>query len=194
VKVGTSRRQRHSLASLQREGEAMSTASIENGSQFITLEDALAGELSPPPLTSEFSVLLIGVLKSDAGDGDSNGSASVRLYPADGREDQYYLIKKADIDRDRIEPVSPDLVAGRGWIAEKVVRIRVRASAQLFAIQAKAVEARSLGDELTHATAGVCNGTTCAPPFRCVSHPTFGRACANALTGAVVPCPTCTLS
>jgi len=170
----------------------MSTASLENGTQYISLEEALAGEVQPPPLTSEFSVLLIGILKPDAGDGDG---ASVRLYPADGREDEYYLIKKADVDGDRVELVSPDLVAGRGWIAEKVVRIRVRASAQLFAIQAKTVEASSLGGELTHATTGtICNGTTCTPPFRCVTHPTFGRACANALTGAMVACPTCNLS
>ena len=103
----------------------MSADLIENGTQFISLEEALAGEGQPPPLTSEFSVLLVGILKPDASNAKSNGVPAVRLYPADGREDEYYLIKKADVDGDRVEPVSPDLVAGRGWIADKVVRVQL---------------------------------------------------------------------
>jgi len=168
----------------------MLAESIENYTQVITLDEALAGEVQPPPLTSEFSVLLVGVLKPNTGDGSSNGVPSVRLYPADGREDQYYVIKKADVDGDRVELLSPDVAAARGWIAEKVVRIRVRASAQLFSVETRTFEAHSLNEQAS-TLVSPCNGTTCTAPYRCVSHPTFGRACANALTGAVVACPTC---
>ena len=163
----------------------MQTESTVNGARCMSLDEALAGE--PPPLTSPFSVLLVGVLRPNTG--ESEGS-HVRLYTADGRDDEYYLIRKSDIDRDRVEPVSPEAAAARGWIANKVVRIRVRASAQLFAVRARAVEARMLSDDYETVAAGICNGTTCAAPYQCRSVAGV-HTCVHPTTGQKVPCPTC---
>ena len=169
----------------------MPTATTANGPPFVSLEEALASaECSPPPLSSEFSVLLVGVLRSDGEDGDA---ASVRLYPADGRDDEYYLIKRRDVDQERIEVLSPEAVAARGWIAEKVVRLRVRGSAELFAIQSRVVEARQLGGcgcGGAVATTNPCLGTSCAAPYVCVNSPN-GHVCKHQLTGATYPCPNC---
>jgi hypothetical protein len=168
----------------------MPTATTLNGPPFVSLEEALASaDPSPPPLSSEFSVLLVGVLRSDGEDGDA---ASVRLYPADGRDDEYYLIKRMDVDQERVEVLSPEMVAARGWIAEKVVRLRVRASAELFAIQSRAVEARQLGGCGcgAAATSDPCLGNHCAAPFVCVPG-VGGRVCRNPQNGQTFPCPSC---
>src|SRR5262245_12332749 len=167
----------------------MQTESTVNGAQYMSLDEALEGGAPPPPLTSPFSVLLVGVLRPNAGESEDE-EPHVRLYTADGRDDEYYLIRKSDIDPDHVEAVSPQAAAARGWIADKVVRIRVRASAELFAVRARAVEARMLSDDYETTAAAICNGTSCAPPYQCRSV-AGGRACVHPTTGQKVPCPNC---
>jgi hypothetical protein len=172
----------------------MSTDSIVNDCQYVTLDDALRGETQAPPLNSDFSVLLVGILKPNSGDSEgTKDTTTVRLYPPDGRENRYYLIKKRDVDTERVEPVSPKAAAARGWISERIVRIRVRASAQLFSIQSKPVEARRLSDEDEEPNAtSPCTGYSCTSPYRCRFHDLLGgMACVHPTTGKAYPCPNC---
>jgi hypothetical protein len=171
----------------------MSPQPILNGSPCQTLDEALAGETHAPSLHPEFSVLLVGTLKLNTENGDRDEEhLYVRLYPANGREDRYYCIRKADIDPDHVEPVSPQTVAARGWLAEKVFRIRVRPSAQVVLVQSTTIEASRLSDEEEEQLLGACLGARCdtANGWRCVPDATFGHACAKG--GNRVACPGCT--
>jgi hypothetical protein len=173
-------------------GNVMSPQTILNGTPFVTLDDALAGETRAPSLHPEFSVPLVGILKLNAADADSDDEHShVRLYPANGREDRYYCILKADIDTEHVELVRPEVLAARGWIADKVHRIRVRASAQVVSVQSRTIEAIRLSDEGEETLLGACLGTTCnaAQGWRCVQAGS-SRACEK--NGNLVPCPNCT--
>jgi hypothetical protein len=157
-----------------------------NGTQFVTLEDALGGEKLAPPIEPEFSVLLVGALKLDA----NKDNDFVRLYPTDGREDHFYRIRKADIDMTRVERLSPEARAGRGLIAERVFRIRVRPTARVDSVRTQTFEAHQLDDHYAVTAAEICLGTRCAPGFTCVSDGPGKRACVQG--GVRVPCNTCT--
>src|SRR5262245_48555497 len=165
----------------------MSTDLTLNGTQFVTLEEALAGETLAPPIQPEFSVLLVGVLKLDADEGNN----FVRLYPTDSQEGHFYRIRKADIDMTRVEPLSPEARAARGFLAERVFRIRVRPTARVDSVLSQALEAHQLGDDHYAVTAAdICLGDHCAPGFACVSNGPGKRACVKG--GVKVPCNTCT--
>jgi hypothetical protein len=166
----------------------MAMQSTENGTGYVSLEEALAGAAQAPPLDSEFTVLLVGVLKHNAGDDGGEDATSFRLYPADGTDDRYYTIRKADVDRDRVERVSPEAVAARGWIAEKVVRIRVRPSAEVFSVRTSMVEARRLNDECM--VVGICRpGQTCGSGYTCTDNAAGDRVCKKG--ASEIPCPEC---
>jgi hypothetical protein len=166
----------------------MAMESTANGTGYVSLDEALAGAAQAPPLDSEFTILLVGVLKHNAADDGSEDATSFRLYPADGRDDRYYTISKADVDRDRVELVSQEVVAARGWIADKVHRIRVRPSAQVFSVRTSLVEASRLNDECM--VVDICrHGLPCGQGYVCGDNAAGVRVCKK---GAIeVPCPDC---
>jgi hypothetical protein len=159
-----------------------------NDAPLVTLDEVLAGETLAPRIYPEFSVLLVGILKLNA-DQEERPDA-VRLYPATGREDSYYIIKRRDIDTEHVERLSSEVAAAKGWIDEKVVRIRVRPSAEIISVLARRVEAHRLsgGDEVL---GSACLGTSCAPGYDCkvvAGH----RSCVNRNNPVdVVACPNC---
>lgn len=165
------------------------TDTTANGSTYVTLDDALEGARTPP-LHSPFSVPFIGILKPDS----TNAEAPcVRLYPPDGSGNRYYLLRKNDVDTEHIELLRPEVVAERGWIADKIVRIRVRPSAQVIAVGATIVEARMLPEvDYPVRAAGPCQGTTCAAPYVCVLGGSGSKVC-SAAGKPPVPCPNCVL-
>jgi hypothetical protein len=155
-------------------------ATTANGAVYVSLDEALNGAQAPP-LQSEFSVTLVGVLKPNARDPeDSEEDSFVRLYPPTGREDRYRLIKKADLDRDRIEVVSAQVAAARGWLAPKVMRVRVRAGAEVVSVQTRTTEAHRLADdeEQMVAQSGPCQGSgkPCLLGYTCIGGAICRRA------------------
>jgi hypothetical protein len=164
----------------------MSTDVTLNGTQFVTLEQALEGETEAPAIEPEFSVLLVGALKLDSNSEDSD---HVRLYPADGREDHYYRIRRADVDTNHVEQLSAEARAARGFIAERVYRIRVRPNAEVDSVRSRTLEARRLTEEAT--ALGACLGTRCAPGFTCVQDTPTTRVCTDGVDS--VPCNNCRL-
>jgi hypothetical protein len=162
----------------------MSTDVTLNSTQFVTLKEALAGETLAPPTSPEFSVLLVGALKPD------NDNTRVRLYPIDGREDHFYRIRRTDIDTDHIEELGAEARAARGFLADRVFRIHVRATAEVDSVRSRTFEARRLSeDEYEAAAVGACWGTRCAPGYTCVQDTATTRVCTDGVDR--VPCNTC---
>jgi hypothetical protein len=184
AKAGKEGRHLARAASLRRSGDVMSTDMILNGTQIVTLEEALAGQTLAPPIQPEFSVLLVGALKLD----DDNNH--VRLYPADGREDHFYRIRKTDIDTNHVEELSAEVRATRGIIADRVYRVRVRPNAEVDSVRSRTFEARRLSEEGDVAAAvGACLGTRCAPGFSCEADGPGKRVCTDGVER--VPCNNC---
>jgi len=167
----------------------MHTDTTVNGSTYVTLDDALDGAQTPS-LHSPFSVPFIGILKPDGAGSESN---TVRLYPPDGSGNRYFLIRKSDVDPDHIQLLRPEVVADRGWIADKIVRIRVRPIAQVIAVSATIVEARKLPEvDIPTLTGNPCKGTFCEAPYVCTMGGNGAHVC-SAVGKTPVPCPNCVL-